>query len=229
LIYSLKGTRGRELAIEHTVIESFSGRIFEDRLFGELASCIEARLEGRLPLPGQYHVVLESGSIRNRKSIPEACAKIAAWAESRADALEVGDAFTAPDHIATEVLAPWDLKVRLQRWPGRDGQVRAIRSIPEGLSAMREERIARALHHKCPKLDDASAGDRTSILILESDDLALSNYVEIAEATVHGLAARLDAPDIVCLVETDLDADVWLIKEYSDFYPDIRDPGPLAH
>jgi hypothetical protein len=39
---------------------------------------------------------------------------------------------------------------------------------------------------------------------LESDDLALGNYAGIASAAVDGLSGRLDIPEVICLVETEL-------------------------
>jgi hypothetical protein len=64
--------------------------------------------------------------------------------------------------------------------------------------------------------------------VLESDDLALGNYVDIAEATISEMSKRTDSPDVVCLVETELGADVWLIKEFGAAFPDVPSPGPLA-
>ena len=73
--------------------------------------------------------------------------------------------------------------------------------------------VSLALEAKCPKLAVARGGASESILVLESDDLAFGNYVDIAAGVIAGLEDRTDAPDVVCLVETDAGLDVWLVKE----------------
>lgn len=223
----VEDAKGHKLVIEHTIVESFSGRIFEDTMFAELAKCLEDRLTGRLPVPGHYRVTLEPGGLRRRDSLEAVCADVVEWAESQASSLALGSPLTAPDHIATGVLAPWGLKVRLGRWPRHDGRVVAMRATPSDLEEMRADRVTKALAAKCPKLKRAAEGGRTSILVLESDDLALGNYSDVANATASGLGGRPDQPDVVVLVETEIDADVWLIKEHGSVFPDITAPGPL--
>jgi len=216
-----------EVVIEHTVVESFHKRIFDDRLFVALAAEIERRLINELPLPGNYRVVFQSGEIRRRQDVDGIADETVVWAKETAPRLEIGDPITAPAHIAKGVLAPSGLRIRLERRPGRDGQVLAFRSIPDDLEDRRRERIAAALEKKLPKLADAAGSRRRSLLVLESDDLALGNYVDIAEATISEISKRTDSPDVVCLVETELGADVWLIKEFGAAFPDIQSPGPL--
>ncbi len=66
-----------------------------------------------------------------------------------------------------------------------------------------------------------------SVLILESDDVALANRVVVAEATVVELARRRDAPDVVVWARTSTNP--WkcsFIKDGERLYPDI-DAGIL--
>lgn len=223
----VEGTTG-EMVIEHTVVESFPHRIFDDRLFDGLAAEVEARLTNELPTPGHYRVVVRPGEIRRRQDVEGIAIEIVEWAKVSALKLQIGAPMTAPGHIAEEVLAPSGLRIRLERWPGRDGQVLAFRSIPEDLEVRRRKRIAAVLEKKLPKLADAAGSGRRTLLVLESDDLALGNYVDIAEATISEMSKRTDNPDVVCLVETELGADVWLIKEFGAAFPDVQSPGPLA-
>jgi hypothetical protein len=76
-------------------------------------------------------------------------------------------------------------------------------------------------------LAEARAGASESILVLESDDLALGNYVDIALAVVVELKGREDLPDVLSLVETDAGVTVWLVKERDAVFPDVPSPGPL--
>jgi hypothetical protein len=215
------------MVVEHTIVESFHKRIFDDRLFVPLAAEVERRLTNELPLPGHYRVVFRPGEIRHRQDVDAIADETTVWAKAAAPRLEIGDPVTAPAHIVEGVLAPSGLRIRLERWPGRDGQVLAFRSIPDDLKDRRRERIATALKRKPPKLADAAGPKGRSLLVLESDDLALGNYVDIAEATIAELSHRKDSPDVVCLVETELGADVRLIKEFSAAFPGVASPGPL--
>jgi hypothetical protein len=223
----VQGRGDRLLVVEHTIVESFADRIRDDVLVSDFAAQVESALAGRLPNPGHYRVVLDPVSLPSRRGLGDLVTAVCDWVGSDAPSLEVGSPHSAPRHIREEVLASSDLKVRLERWPGRDGQVFVFRSVPEDLEEMRRERVDIALEAKCPKLADARADASESILVLESNDLALGNYSDIAAAVVAGLTDRTDTPDVVCLVETDAGVTVWLIKERDSLFPDLPSPGPL--
>jgi hypothetical protein len=121
------------MVVEHTIVESFHKRIFDDRLFVPLAAEVERRLTNELPLPGHYRVVFRPGEIRHRQDVDAIADETTVWAKAAAPRLEIGDPVTAPAHIVEGVLAPSGLRIRLERWPGRDGQVLAFRSIPDDL------------------------------------------------------------------------------------------------
>lgn len=154
---------GRQWVIEHTVVESFAGRIFDDSLFSILATCVEEGLSGSLPMPGQYRVTLDPGGLTRRIDIGDICAAVCTWATSVAGSLAIGSPLTAPAHVANTVLAPSEVSVWLTRWPGHDGRVLAMRSIPENLIALRAERIAMALDRKCPKAPRGHPPRRASV------------------------------------------------------------------
>src|SRR6266542_1823910 len=224
----VEGNGGRQLVVEHTIVESFDDRILDDVLFEALATRVQDLLKGRLPGPGHYRIVLQPGALlRVKKDLNPIALAIAVWAERVAEGLELGSPSSAPRHFMTELLVPWGLEVRLERWPRRDGSVLTSRAVPEDLSDRRRVRIARALQDKCPKLAAARGDTRESILVLESNDLALGNYVEIATAVESELENRHDIPDVVCLGETDAGLVVWLVKERESVFPDITNPGPL--
>lgn len=219
----VRGKHG-EMVIEHTIVESFSKRIFDDHLFALLATELERLLFNELPMPGDYRVVFPPGQLQHEHTLSVIAQEAAAWAKKVAPSLELGDPMTSPAHIAEGVLPSSGVHVRLERWPGRDGQVLAYRSIPGDFVERRRERIGAALDKKLPKLAAAAASKRRSLLVLESDDLALGSYGDIAAATVYELVQRTDVPDVICLVETELGADVWLIKEFSELFPDLSSP-----
>jgi hypothetical protein len=77
------------MVIEHTVVESFHKRIFDDRLFVALAAEIERRLVNELPVPGNYRVVFQSGEIRRRQDVDGIVDEAVVWGER--DCANVGN------------------------------------------------------------------------------------------------------------------------------------------
>lgn len=71
--------------------------------------------------------------------------------------------------------------------------------IAGDLEALRVERVARAFDGKCPKLMAWAKDGRTSVLILESDDIQLSNIWVTMAAVKAVLAKRGDQPDVIVL------------------------------
>jgi hypothetical protein len=68
----------------------------------------------------------------------------------------------------------------------------------------RAQRIGRALDQKIPKLRGAAAAyGSKSMLILESNDIGLSNAIDIGQAFKRAIEGRSELPDIVILVETE--------------------------
>jgi hypothetical protein len=77
--------------------------------------------------------------------------------------------------------------------------VRVFRSIPEDLDELHGQRISDALEAKGPKLAGAWLRNAKS-----------------------GMTAR-----VICLVETEVQLDIWLIKDRNAIFADLSDPGPL--
>ena len=80
-------------------------------------------------------------------------------------------------------------EVSLYRWPGLDGRLFIGEFSPEKLEELRRQRVRLALDAKCPKLLAAKGESRISVLVLESDDIALANPVVIGNALVQGLSS----------------------------------------
>jgi len=120
-------------------------------------------------------------------------------------------------------------EVSLYRWPGLDGRLFIGEFSPEKLEELRRQRVRLALDAKCPKLLAAKGESRISVLVLESDDIALANPVVIGNALVQGLSKRQgDVPDEVYLVGTELEQQwiVWVLKERSCQFPHVPKDGP---
>lgn len=216
-----------EFVLEHTRVESLPRQIADDHRFQKLLGPLEASLTGRLPTPGHYVLVVASGAVEGAKDGERIRDALAAWVCKKAPALQVGSPSTAPNHYVREVPAGVPFEVTLYRWPGLQGKFMVARSVPNHLEDKRRVRIRRALEAKCPKLHTARGDGQTSVLVFESNDLALANHAVIAEIVVKELSRRDDIPDEVYLVETEIKPRVvWVFKEGPHLFPDIPDAGP---
>ena len=90
--------------------------------------------------------------------------------------------------------------------PGREGgKLFCVRVAPDedDLEALRADRLRKALSDKCPKLARCKDEGARTVLVLESDDIALTNQLLVRMALVDLLDERPDVPDEIYLVETE--------------------------
>ena len=141
-----------------------------------------------------------------------------------ADRLNVGETVT----LASKLL-PFELRLHLRF--KEDSRLILYTDIEGNPEELRLERVRRALAAKCPKLANWARERRTSILIIEADDIQHSNVFVVYEAVARALRERSDQPDIVVLVETDGHPwSGWILKEgdlLGDDVPPNRDAGHL--
>jgi hypothetical protein len=221
-------TTKQAFAIEHTRIESFTGQIADGYAFTELLGPLERELDGELP--GHYWLVVDVGatlgipSSTDRESVRRALAK---WITITAPQLDAEVETEGEGQFwRTERPSgvPFDVTLRRTRLSG--SKLLIMRAQPAELELERESRISEALDRKCPKLLEEKVKGRTSVLVLEVNDLALSNRAAVGEALRRALEGRSDVPDCIYLIETH--GRPWylsLMKEGSDVYPDAG----LAH
>ncbi len=219
------------VVLEHTRIESFSGQITDDHQFMALLGALESRLTGRLPTPGYYNLCVAPGAVKGAKEIKRIQDAIEAWVLAKAPTLELGSPRTAPKHFVKGRPAGVPFEVSLYRWKsaGRlEGRLLLMRSSPRDVESERERRVAMALAAKCPKLAEARQSGFASLLVLESNDLALANSAVIGSAVIAQLALRTDdAPDVIFLIETEIAPwAAWVLKDGQHLFPSVPDDGP---
>ena len=223
--------------IEHTRVESFPLQISDGKQFFVLMDPLERALPPLLP-PGTYELIIVVGSAGSvpRNQLDAVRAAIGAWVVTTATRVQLG-----PDDDDVDKEKPWSItetppavpfEVTLQRRPpDTPTQVFAARFSPADLETERRTRIRVAVARKCPKLLEAKQQHgATSVLILESDDIALANRHVTSEAIIDALRDRTDIPDVVLLVETDrgVQWELWLVKDGHIMYPAIEEPGPYT-
>jgi hypothetical protein len=224
-------------ALEHTVIEAFGGQIVSDVQFGRLLGTMVEGLIGRLPAPGTYHLMFPTEphlgwQASQHRAVQEG---ITQWVRSKAHELHGAHPDRLDRHIephghtgtATEqpVGVPFEVTLtRTVHWAqsGRhDGPISVARSAPADLEDSRKVRLATALSRKCPKLQTYKVAGRTTVLILESDDIALTNHVSVGEALEEIAAGRDDVPDEIYFFSSQVTPwTVWTLCRNSTILPD---------
>ena len=181
-----------------------------------------------MPTPGHYKLVVAPGAVDGATDGETIQMKLEAWVRYKAPALQIGSPSTAPNHYVREIPPGVPFEVTLYRWPGLDGKFFISRFVPNELEKKRCKRIRSALEAKCPKLKEARGNHKSSILVLESNDISLGNHIDIADAVIKELSKRRDdIPDEVYLVETDIEPwTVWVLKEGPKLFFDVPDAGP---
>lgn len=213
-------------ALEHTRIESFPNQIGQGKLFAQLLEPLQTDLAGRVP--GVFSLSADVGAvtapISQHVQIRNA---LAAWIMAHAHSLDADeDAGPSCNCDLTAEPAGVPFEVTLHRDASYGSELFIMQHHQSDVSTLRRDRIREALDRKCPKLQEEQATGRMSVLILESDDIALANRRRIAEAVVAELSARSDAPDIVLWARTSTQPwKTWFIKDGSRMYPSIENDG----
>ncbi len=225
----LVGKEHPQMAVEHTRIESYANQIEDGHLFVGLLQPLELKLKDTLPRPGSYQLTIWCGTAawsrgKKKDNIRRA---IEEWVRVTAPTLKMNK---PPHHYKTERLEGVPFDVTLSKFEAmsevRNGELLISMFSPKDLEEQRATRVDRALGDKCPKLLKAKVGDMQSMLILESDDIVLANAHAIGRAFIEKAHGRLDMPDFVYLVETELSSPIlWILKEQNQWYPDIGSPG----
>lgn len=203
----------QEYALEHTLIEPFENEIRDGVEFEEIATHIREALSS-FAGSACYRLAVPVGARLPRSE--DARQRFVDWIVKRAEAMREeapgqGGPWRSP--------LRWDACVRakppgfsgtfeLARWPDaalmgrRPGSLYAVRACPDELEELRRCRLHRALSRKCPKLLECKADGARTVLILESDDIALTSVDVVGDCLAVVLRECRGAPDDIFLVET---------------------------
>jgi len=194
----------RNVAVEHTSIDSIPFQRGDDNRFMKLLGPLERELAGKLQTPGHYQLVIPMNAIPTGINWADFRLRIREWCSKVARNLEVGGPHTAPRHFVREVPQGVPFEVTLYRWHGRDGQFKIARLCPTDLANQREKVICQALISRGTKVASYRKSGFRTILILESNDVALANATNIGQAFVNATkkVQSVQLPDEVYLVQT---------------------------
>lgn len=219
---------GTLFAIEHTGIEPFAGHM---QLEAEAASHfrpIEAMVTGQLP-PDEHielHMPVKATQGLRGASIRRIYEALAAWIIATAPTLPIAryGRYVTPIRSVTLTGVPFPVSLHRTTTEGFPPRF-TIRHIVDGnQEAGRVDRIREACERKFPKLATwkRDHGART-VLVLEENDIQLTNQQVVADALIEVEATMPARPDEVYLVSTAVDHPWWSFalrvdeRNYYDF------------
>jgi hypothetical protein len=237
-VFDLGGIR---YAMEHTIVEAFDGQIRTGVDFLSFIEPISAALDHRMPPPGRFLLVFAIDPSKGMKprGISTAQRAIIAWVEEKAAELhdecpEQPSKNRRPGGFRNERRATvTGIDMALHRethWAEPEtvhGRLFIQRFAPKDYETLRAERVEKAMAKKLPKLKVWKNNGARSVLALENGDLALSNPVVILEAAETALAARMDGPDELWLVDTTIASQwtAWCLMHDGISFPDEETPN----
>lgn len=225
-------TESGQCAVEHTRVESFPNQIYSQKRLADFINSLERELEGNLSTPGTYRLTLWQTGLdqMTNRQLSALQAELSAWVMRHAASLKPSPSARLESESIRNAAPPeTPVRVRLYRSNRISArQFGVLFPVVDDLEDLRAERMITALKAKLPKLYEAKQGGRNSILVLESDDLALANQALIGDALIGALEQVGPLPDEVYLVETETKPwIVWVLKDGLHSYPDISGSGPF--
>ncbi|MCC6468356.1 MAG: hypothetical protein IT563_08540 [Alphaproteobacteria bacterium] len=229
-------------SIEHTNIEAFEGQIRSGVDFSMLVEPIIAALNGNMPKPGKYYLTFPIDTRAN--VLPGELASIqdsiVAWVKEQAVMLHAEapmrlDRTASPRGYrgvrkATPVGSPFEITLtRELHWAtpaAADGKLVVARWAPQDIEGLRRIRLCRAFDKKLPYLTKCKEAGSYSVLILETNDIALTNHGLVADAIEAAISRYTQHPDEIFLVDTTIETEwtVWSIRRGGVLFPDENQP-----
>jgi hypothetical protein len=207
-------TVGTQLyAFEHTRIEPFAGHIQLEAEAKRHFQPITERVAMQLPADSRFEIHVPAGAMlglndRAARPIQDALVQ---WILATAPNLPTARA--GRYHLPIKKVTPPGVPfaVSLHRW-AREGFPFPFviqHSVIGDVEAGRRDRLRTAYDRKIPKLQQWKAAGARTILILEEDDIFLTNHFHVADALAQVETSRTDRPDEVYLLS--VFTSMWLI------------------
>ena len=216
-------------AFEHTGIEPFSNQIelgvHNEKLFGPVVERFDHRSDREV---WDLYVPVDASAGLTVNDIGQVQNALIKWIETYAGSIPVVPRYgRRADTLSRQSVGgvPFWFSLRRTTPPVSDtplsGKLFLRQIAPANLEQQRAARLQAACGRKFPKLAKwkQDSGAR-SVLVLEENDLWLTNPSLVAEALVPAEATTTDAPDEVFLVSTSIDQTWWVEC--------LRGPGLVA-
>jgi hypothetical protein len=225
----------QEYAIEHTQVEAIPGLIRAGVEYKQFIEPVIDEVAGTLPGPAVYGLSFPMNTHLGvkRAALDQIRRDFIAWIRAKAQCLydrnrdRLERERPSPRYLDFIEAEPPGFPYRVRLWvrpahsPSEWGDLQPARYAPddEELKACRAERLREALRRKCPKLQCCKKDGARTVLVLESDDIALTSHVLVGECLAALMPERTDLPDEIWLVETGMTSWTACMKLDTECWP----------
>lgn len=201
----------KKFAIEHTSIDSIPNQRRDNNRFIKLLSPLKDKLNGKLPTPGHYKLIIDIDVIPtlNKSDGSKIYQSIKEWCIKIAPTLSMGGTHSSKKHFERDRIPGVPFELTLYKLPRRDGEFRIGRFSPEQIEEKRKEVLKQALCSRGEKVINYKKEGCYTILVLESNDRALANFNDIGDALNNAIEElkNVELPDEIYLIETEIEDD----------------------
>ncbi len=209
-------------AFEHTGIEPFADQIVLEvqnrKLFGPIVERFSNRGDREL---WELHVPVEASAGLTSRQVGRVRDALIKWVELNADRFPVTllyDRYANPHLGETAPDVPFPVSLHRgsldsHHFPRESplcGQFMMKYFVSRDLEKARTARLQKACEDKFPKLATWKQDGARTVLVLEENDLSLTNHQVVADALVPAEATMSDAADEIFLVSTSF-AEKWWV------------------
>jgi hypothetical protein len=220
---------GQLFAIEHTGLEPFEGQIAIEAKHH--LEPLRAKFLGKIPkgelwdlqIPARATLKFKESKIRQIVSVLEA------WICSEGPRVSLAPLGQKGTPIDREADSSIPFKVQLYRSAiAGPGQFWTSHQVDQPENS-RTARIERACRAKYPKLEKWKRRGARTVLVLEENDIQLTNAIEVCRSLLHVEKSLQFVPDEVYLVTTTLIPwEVWFLRVDTRTFFDLSDPNERA-
>lgn len=224
-------------AFEHTGIEPFADQIKLEVHNGRLFAPIVTRFSNRPDREfWEFHVPVEASAGLTGAQVKRVQETLISWIEANATRFPLTllyDRYANPPLGETVPGVPFPVSLHRGSLDSRHfpresplcGQFMMKYFVSGNVEQARTTRLQKACEDKFPKLATWKREGAKTILVLEENDLSLTNHQRVADALVSAEATMSDAADEIFLVSTAL-ADKWWItclrRAGKSYYDDVE-------
>lgn len=171
----------KNVAIEHTSIDSYKNQREENALFYKFFQPIKEILEKELRVSGKFFLSTESSINLKGFDYDKVRLEIIEWCLKNAGNLEFGSPDTAPHHFISKKFKGIPFKITLYRWPGKNRVQLSSASFDE-IKYKLQEVLESTLETRGRKVAKYSESGYRTVLLIESNEIQLLNDYIIREA-----------------------------------------------
>ena len=220
---------GKLFAFEHTGLEPFDGQIAIEAKHH--LEPLRTKFLGKIPGRELWDLQVPAGATLKLKEakIREILCVLEAWISSEGPRIPLAPLGQKGTPVVREADTAVPFKVKLYRSAIAGPGLFWTSHLVDQLENSRTARIERACRAKYPKLEKWKRRGARTVLILEDNDIQLTNAIDVCDCLLRVERSLQFVPDEVHLVTTTLAPwQVWFLRVDARTFFDLSDPNERA-